>query len=110
MANSVVNILFYFILAQGLPAVEGKRYVNGDSGFGYFIAYGVVRFVLEPLRNPAFIMGTNQVTSQHSDYKSYDRQDYSGYRERSVLALSSHQGNDKSRNAQGNSRKRYKQR
>ncbi len=71
LVEGVVNILFYFILAQGLPAVEGKRYVNGDSGFGYFIAYGVVRFVLEPLRNPAFIMGTNQVSSQHSDYKSY---------------------------------------
>ncbi|MCR4698044.1 MAG: prolipoprotein diacylglyceryl transferase [Bacilli bacterium] len=71
LVEGVVNLLFFFLLAQGLPALEGKRYVNGDSGFGYFIAYGVVRFVLEPLRNPAFIMGTSDVTSERSGYKSY---------------------------------------
>jgi hypothetical protein len=46
--------------------------LNATKKQGYFIAYGVVRFVLEPLRNPAFIMGTSDVTSERSGYKSYD--------------------------------------
>ncbi len=71
LVEGVINLLFFFILAQGVPAVERKHYVHGDSAFGYFIAYGITRFVLEPLRNPAFIMGTSSVTSDREDYKSY---------------------------------------
>ncbi len=71
LVEGVVNILFYFILTQGIPAIERDRYVNGDQAFGYFIAYGIIRAVLEPLRNPAFIMGTENVTSSHSNYKSF---------------------------------------
>ncbi len=71
LVEGVVNILFYFLLTQGIPAIEKNRYVNGDQAFGYFIAYGIIRAVLEPLRNPAFIMGTENVTSSHSNYKSF---------------------------------------
>ncbi len=71
LVEGVVNILFYFLLTQGIPSIEKNRYVNGDQAFGYFIAYGIIRAVLEPLRNPAFIMGTENVTSSHSNYKSF---------------------------------------
>jgi phosphatidylglycerol---prolipoprotein diacylglyceryl transferase len=71
LVEGVVNILFYFILTQGIPAIERRKYVNGDQAFGYFIAYGIIRAILEPLRNPSFIMGTSDVTSSHSNYKSF---------------------------------------
>lgn len=71
LVEGVVNILFYFILTQGIPAIERKKYVNGDQAFGYFIAYGIIRAVLEPLRNPAFIMGTSSASSSRGSYKSF---------------------------------------
>lgn len=71
LIEGVVNLMFYFLLAYGFQALLQKRYVNGDSSFGYFIAYGITRMVLEPLRNPAFIMGTDTVESNHHDYKSF---------------------------------------
>ncbi len=71
LVEGVVNILFYFILTQGIPALERKKYVNGDQAFGYFIAYGIIRAILEPLRNPAFIMGTDSASSSKGSYKSF---------------------------------------
>ena len=32
----------------------------GDIGGLYFVAYGIIRFFLEPLRNEAFIMGGHE--------------------------------------------------
>lgn len=57
LIEGVINLLFYYLIAHALPDVLGKRYRNGDATFAYFIAYGFVRMCLEPLRNPAFIMG-----------------------------------------------------
>jgi phosphatidylglycerol---prolipoprotein diacylglyceryl transferase len=57
LVEAVINVLFYFLLQNGLRSVEGKHYVDGDISFSYFIAYGITRMILEPLRNPAFIMG-----------------------------------------------------
>lgn len=71
LVEGFVNICFYFILTQGLPAIEGKKYVNGDQSFAYIVAYGIVRAILEPLRNPAFIMGTSDASATHSNYKSF---------------------------------------
>lgn len=71
LVEGVVNILFYFILTQGIPLIEKDKYVNGDQAFGYFIAYGIIRAILEPLRNPAFIMGTNSASDTHTNYKSF---------------------------------------
>lgn len=59
LVEGVINIAFYFLIAHGLPAVFGKRYRYGDSTFAYFIAYGIIRAALEPLRNPRFIMGVD---------------------------------------------------
>lgn len=71
LVEGVVNLMFYFLLRYGMPALMQKHYCHGDSSFGYFIAYGITRMILEPLRNPAFIMGTDNVTSSHTDYKSF---------------------------------------
>ena len=57
LIEGIINLMFYFVITQGLPALEGKHYQNGDQSFFYFIAYGIVRLIMEPLRNPAFIMG-----------------------------------------------------
>lgn len=59
LVEGLINIMFYFLLAYGIPALEGKRYKKGDISFSYFIAYGLVRLILEPLRNPTFIMGVS---------------------------------------------------
>ena len=64
LVESVINLLFYFLIAHALPVFMGKRYRNGDATFSYFIAYGFVRMCMEPLRNPTFIMG---VPSSSSD-------------------------------------------
>lgn len=68
LVEGIVNIAFYFLIAYGLPAVLGKTYRHGDSSFAYFIAYGIIRATLEPLRNPKFIMGVDG--GQGTDYKS----------------------------------------
>ncbi|MFA6829394.1 MAG: prolipoprotein diacylglyceryl transferase [Bacilli bacterium] len=57
LVEGIVNLMFFFIIGHILPSVLGKHYKNGDTSFAYFIAYGVTRLILEPLRNPLFIMG-----------------------------------------------------
>lgn len=59
LVEGVLNFRGYFLLEDGLNAIEGKHYVNGDKSFAYFIVYGLVRIVLEPLRNPQFIRSRN---------------------------------------------------
>jgi len=71
LIEGMVNLMFYFLLRYGIPALLQKHYRIGDSAFGYFIAYGVTRMVLEPLRNPAFIMGTSTAEADKADYKSF---------------------------------------
>ncbi len=69
LVEGVVNILFYFVITKGLPLVLGKHYKNGDQAYMYFVSYGIIRMILEPLRNAHFIMG--DATSGKTDYKSY---------------------------------------
>ncbi len=72
LVEGVVNVMFYFLIAHGLPALEGKFYRDGDTSFSYFVAYGIVRLLLEPLRNSTFIMGEGASEALNkSDYKSY---------------------------------------
>jgi phosphatidylglycerol:prolipoprotein diacylglycerol transferase len=72
LVEGVVNLLFCILIAYGLPAVEGKHYKEGDTTFSYFLVYGITRLVLEPLRNPAFIMGVTDSTSlAKSNYRSF---------------------------------------
>lgn len=71
LVEGMVNIMFYFIITHGLKALLGKHFRDGDSSFAYITAYGIIRMVLEPLRNPAFIMGTSTAESSRKDYKSF---------------------------------------
>lgn len=60
LIEGIINIAFFFLITTGLESLEGKHYKNGDSTFFYFIAYGITRFVLEPMRNQHFIMGSSE--------------------------------------------------
>lgn len=72
LVESIVNLMFYILVAYGVKALEGKHYEDGDSSFSYFLAYGIIRMILEPLRNPKFIMGdSGSETLAKSEYRSY---------------------------------------
>ena len=67
LIESVLNVIGWVIIIYAIPALfkwlssktNGKiKIVNGDLMAGYLIWYGVVRMILEPLRNVDFIMGT----------------------------------------------------
>lgn len=68
LVEGIINLMFYFVITKGVTMLEGHFYEDGDQAFCYFIAYGFVRLILEPLRNPAFIMGeeNGDVTSYNS--------------------------------------------
>ena len=68
LVEGVVNVMFFFLITIRLPTVLGKHFRKGDQSFAYFIAYGITRAILEPLRNPHFIMGTDGANK--SSYKS----------------------------------------
>ncbi len=55
--EGLINIGGYFFLTHGIDMLFGKFYEDGDAVCCYFVWYGVVRAVLEPLRNPKYIMG-----------------------------------------------------
>ncbi|MDD4532496.1 MAG: prolipoprotein diacylglyceryl transferase [Bacilli bacterium] len=57
LLEGVINIGGYFLLSRFIPLVFNKHYKNGDTLFGYFAWYGIVRFALEPLRDAAYNMG-----------------------------------------------------
>lgn len=57
LVEGMLNVAFFILITKGLTSALGKRYKDGDSTFAYFIAYGLVRFLLEPMRNSQFIMG-----------------------------------------------------
>lgn len=71
LVEGALNVAFYFLIAHGIPAIEGKHFRHGDSSFGYFIAYGLIRMALEPLRNPQFIMGEGSDSLNKATFKSY---------------------------------------
>lgn len=67
LIESVLNTIGFFVIVYGIPALfkfisnktKGKiKLANGDLMCSYLIWYGIVRAVLEPLRNVEFIMGT----------------------------------------------------
>lgn len=58
LVEGAANLLGYFFLGFLLPKTLKKWWETGDGGAGYLIWYGVVRIIMEPLRNPDFIMTT----------------------------------------------------
>lgn len=65
LIEGVINIAGYFVIAKLIPAVwpESKGRAKGDLVGFYLIWYGIVRIILEPLRDENFNMGTNGMWS-----------------------------------------------
>ena len=65
LIEGVANIAGYFIIAKLIPALwtEQRGRAKGDMLGFYLIWYGVVRIIMEPLRNSEFNMGTNGMWS-----------------------------------------------
>lgn len=57
LIEGVINIAAYFLIVYGVGKGLKKFILPGDIGALYFVAYGIIRFILEPLRNKDFIMG-----------------------------------------------------
>lgn len=70
LIEGVMNIIFFFLITYGYQAVARKKYLDGDQTILYFVAYGIIRLCLEPLRNTQFIMGATASSLQKSHYKS----------------------------------------
>ncbi len=57
LIESMLNLLGYFLIRYGV-GVGLKKYKKPlDQGLLYLVWYGLVRFIMEPLRDPSFNMG-----------------------------------------------------
>ena len=63
LIEGVINLVGYFVIAKGLPTLFKKKLVPGDLGAAYFVWYGLVRMIMEPLRDTNFNMGTDNAWS-----------------------------------------------
>ncbi len=63
LIESVFNIAGYFIIAYLLGKGLKKYLVRGDLTGFYFIWYGIVRVIMEPMRNASFNMGADNAWS-----------------------------------------------
>lgn len=59
LIEAVLNLAGYFIITKLIPALLKKHMALGDLCGGYFIWYGIVRFIMEPFRDSNFNMGTD---------------------------------------------------
>lgn len=59
--ESMCNFVGWILLIFVLPRVWKKGRKNGDLGCLYFVWYGIVRVIMEPLRHPEFIMQMGNV-------------------------------------------------
>ena len=56
LIEGILNILGYFLITYGIGKGLKKFTVKGDLAFSYVLFYGTIRVILEPLRDPQFIM------------------------------------------------------
>ena len=59
LIEGLLNVLGYLLITYVVGGLLKKYIKDGDLAGSYFIWYGILRFVMEPLRNPDFIMGTS---------------------------------------------------
>ena len=59
LVEALLNLSGYFIIAYLVPALLKKKLAPGDILSSYFIWYGLVRIILEPLRDSNFNMGSD---------------------------------------------------
>ena len=57
--EAIMNVGGYFFITRIIPICFSKFYKTGDQAFSYFIWYGLIRMVLEPLRDTQFNMGAD---------------------------------------------------
>ncbi len=63
LIEGMVNLAGYFIIRYGIGKGLKKWLKGGELAASYFIWYGIVRFIMEPLRDEAFNMGTDNAWS-----------------------------------------------
>lgn len=59
LIEGMLNLAGYFLIVYGLGKGLKKWLVPGDVGAAYFVWYGTVRIIMEPMRNSAFNMGAD---------------------------------------------------
>lgn len=64
LIESIVNIIGFLLIYFFVRKVLKKIIVPGDLMGCYFVWYGTVRAILEPLRNPEYIMGDKVMASR----------------------------------------------
>jgi phosphatidylglycerol:prolipoprotein diacylglycerol transferase len=63
LVEGMLSIAGYFILVYAVGKGLKKFLVPGDLAGGYFLWYGIVRIIMEPMRNENFNMGTDNAWS-----------------------------------------------
>ena len=63
LVEAVLNVVGYFLIAYGVGKGLKKYTSPGDLCGCYFLWYGVVRIIMEPMRNADFNMGTDNAWS-----------------------------------------------
>lgn len=58
LIESFLNLTGYFVIRFGIGRGLKKYIKRLDQAFMYLVWYGLVRFIMEPLRDPLFNMGT----------------------------------------------------
>ncbi len=61
--EAVMNVIGYFLIAYGVGKLLKRWTFPGDLCGCYFLWYGLVRIVMEPMRNANFNMGTDNAWS-----------------------------------------------
>ena len=59
LIEAVLNVIGFFVIAYGIPAIWKKGRALGDALGFYLLWYGTVRIIMEPMRDPNFNMGKN---------------------------------------------------
>jgi len=55
--EGICNLGGYIVISRVLPTILNKHYKSGDITFSYFVYYGIVRLILEPVRDGKYNMG-----------------------------------------------------
>lgn len=63
LIEALINIAGFFLITVVIKRLLKKWLVNGDLAGVYFMWYGIVRLIMEPTRNTAFTMGTDNAWS-----------------------------------------------
>lgn len=66
LIESLLNLTGYFVIRYAIGEGLKKYRKPFDMAFMYLVWYGLVRFIMEPLRDPAFRMGASGKWSQYN--------------------------------------------